>query len=158
MSEGGRTLGRSVSLVVGAGGQSCAIPIAYVDETMRPLPIAPIVGAPQYLLGLSVIRGASVPVVDLPTLIGSSRGETMSRFVALRLDGRRAALAVGAVMGLRELERSDLEAMPPLLRGAHADVIEAVGVLDACFLFVLRAARLLPEGVWQELAARGKPS
>jgi purine-binding chemotaxis protein CheW len=145
-------LGSSVSLIVEAGDRTCAIPIVHVAETMRPLPIAPVAGVPPFLLGLSVIRGAPVPTVDLLSVIGSERAETVSRFVVLRLDERRVALAVGGVVGLRELESSDLEGMPPLLRGARTDVVEAVGVLDSALLFVLRAARIVPEDLWQSLS------
>jgi hypothetical protein len=44
--------------------------------------------------------------------------------------------------------------MPPLLREAQADVVEAIGVLDAQLLLVLRASRILPEEVWRTLSTR----
>jgi purine-binding chemotaxis protein CheW len=121
---------------------------------MRPLPIEPVEGMPPFLLGLAVIRGTPVPVVSLSTLIGASQTETISRFVALRLGDRRVALAVGTVIGIRELGGLGVEAMPPLLRETRMDFIEAIGVLDAQLLLVLRASRLVPEETWQQLSVR----
>jgi purine-binding chemotaxis protein CheW len=149
---------RVASLVVTASSKLCAIPIAHVVETMRPLPIECMAGVPAFLLGLSVIRGAPVPVVDLEAVVGVGRTDPISRFVSLRLGERRVAVAVGAVIGMRELDAASVEEMPPLLRDARAEVIEAVGVLDARLLLVLRASRLLPEEIWQRLANHESPS
>jgi purine-binding chemotaxis protein CheW len=149
---------RTASLIVRASSRAFAIPIPYVVETMRPLPIDPIAGVPTFLLGLSVIRGAPVPVVDLGAVAGLGRGGTVSRFVTLRLGERRVALAVGAVVGMRDLVGVGVGEMPPLLREASADVIEAIGVLDAQLLLVLRASRLLPEEIWQKLSSFETPS
>jgi purine-binding chemotaxis protein CheW len=149
---------RGASLLVVAGDRTCAIPIAHVVETMRPLPIDAIAGAPSFLLGLSVIRGIPVPVVDLEAVIGAGRAREIFRFVALRVGARRVALAVRAILGLRELEGSGMTEMPPLLREARTDVIEAIGVLDTELLLVLRASRLLSEEVWEKIAIRDRPS
>jgi purine-binding chemotaxis protein CheW len=65
---------------------------------------------------------------------------------------------VGAVIGVRELDAASVDKMPPLLRDARAEVIEAIGVLDARLLLVLRASRLLPEEIWQMLSNRESPS
>jgi purine-binding chemotaxis protein CheW len=62
------------------------------------------------------------------------------------------------VIGLRELDAIREEEMPPLLREARADVVEAIGILDAQLLLVLRASRLVPEEVWQTLSAGEMPS
>ncbi len=149
---------RGVNLIVATGSRVCAIPITHVAETMRPLPVDAIAGVPSFLLGLSVIRGAPLPVVDLQDLLNVGRAEAVSRFVALKLGERRVVLAVGRVVGIRELEAARVEEMPPLLREARADVIEAIGVLDAQLLLVLRASRLLSEEIWQTLSTGEKPS
>ncbi len=155
---GGLRADRMASLIVTASSKAYAIPIAHVLETMRPLPVEPIADMPAFLLGLSVIRGAPVPVVDLEAVVGVHRTDMITRFVSLGLGERRVALAVGAVIGLRELDRADVTHMPPLLGEARKDVIEAIGVLDAHLLLVLRASWLLPEEIWQELSSsRGSP-
>jgi purine-binding chemotaxis protein CheW len=122
---------------------------------MRPLPVEPVPGTPQYVRGLSVIRGAPVPVVDLSALLDrrGSGARSTGRFVTVKAHHRRFALAVDSVIGIRELDTTQLEQLPPLLRHADVDVIEAIGVADAQLLVVLRGARILPEETWKAIAA-----
>jgi purine-binding chemotaxis protein CheW len=149
---------RGASLIVVAGACTCAIPVAHVVETMRPLPVEAIAGAASFLLGLSVIRGTPVPVVDLQAVIGGGSARTIFRFVALSVGERKVALAVREILGLRELDGACMTEMPPLLREAHADVIEAIGVLDAQLLLVLRASRLLSDEIWLKISTHDTPS
>jgi purine-binding chemotaxis protein CheW len=149
---------RGASLLVVAGSRTYAIPIAHVVETMRPLPIETIAGVPSFVLGLSVVRGTPVPVVDLEAVVGAGRARSIARFVALKLGQRSVALAVGAVVGMRELGEARMTEMPPLLREAETDVIDAIGVLDRELLLVLRASRLLPDEVWRKLSTHDTPS
>jgi len=129
---------------------------------MRPLATDAITGmgtaTPAFVLGLSVIRSTPVPVVDLGAAIGAGRTDDFGRLVSIKLGARRVALAVGAVIGLRELDDRRLDEMPPLLHAASADIIDMIGVLDAQLLLVLRATRLLPEDLWQKLSTGGTPS
>lgn len=133
----------------------CAIPLAQVLETLRPLPLRPLQAAQELVCGLSVIRGAPVPVVDLAALIGKTRAGSISRWVTLRLGSRRLALAVEGVLGIRELKESTLQALPPLLRDANRGLVEAVGTLDSELLMLLEAGRLLPEEIWDALTREG---
>ena len=130
-------------LVCRVQARLCALPLERVVETLRPLPIEPMAGSPSFVLGLAVIRGAPLPIVDTARLLGAPH-ERAERFVVVVVDQRRVALAVGSVLGVRKVARGSLQALPPLLRGANTDAIAAVGLLDAELLLVLRSARLLP--------------
>ncbi len=151
-----RQAGSAVSLLVcRAGGRFIALPIQAVIETMRPLPIDPIPGAPQYVLGVSVIRGIPVPVLDMPALVTGSPTQA-GRFVTIRPDhgdsARSVALAVDDVAGLRQLETTDLTAVPGLLTEMDHGIVSALGQLDDQLLLVLSHTRLLPEQAWAALA------
>jgi purine-binding chemotaxis protein CheW len=148
-----------VVLVCRVGGWLCALPIAQVEETMRPLPVEPLAAVPAFVLGLSIIRGVPTPVVDTGALLGARDRPRPSRLVVLRLqDGdRKVALAVEAVLGVRTIPATALDRLPPLLRDASRDVVTAVGALDDAFLVALHAGRLVPESVWDALAAGGEP-
>ena len=78
-------------LVCRCGAQACALPIEHVVETSRPLPIRDLAGTPEYVLGVSMLRGEPVPVVDGGRLMGSG-GSPVGRFVSLRVESRRVAL------------------------------------------------------------------
>ncbi len=113
---------------------------------MRPLPLAPLRDAPRFVLGLSVIRGESVPVVDLGALLGrAGASDAFGRFATLHVDGRTVALAVQTVEGVVELAAGSATALPPLLDGAASDAVDALALLDSALLLILRATHLVPE-------------
>jgi purine-binding chemotaxis protein CheW len=133
----------------------CALPIAHVEETMRPLPIERLANMPAYVLGLSIVRGFPLPVIDAGQLLsGTPKGLDPQRFVTIKVGARRAVLAVDAVIGIRVLASTSTQDLPPLLHDSAADVVEAITAVDADLLFVLRSARLVPDSVWVALDAR----
>jgi purine-binding chemotaxis protein CheW len=125
------------------------LPLGHIVEVLRPLQIQPIADAPLGVEGLSVIRGEAVPVLDLPMLLGGSRG-ARGRWIVVRAGERRVALAVDAVIGIRELSASAWTELPPLVRDAGA-IIDAVAILDEQVLLVLKTGNLVPEAVWESL-------
>lgn len=144
--------GKIPVLIVREGSRHCALPVSAVIETMRPLPVEPVGELPAFILGLSVIRGAPVPVLDLGRLLGLEGGRrAISRFVSLRVDGkRRAAMAVEAVLELRHLDASVFDLMPGLPVGGNHP-LDGVGVLDSKLLLLLRTSRIIPQEAWEEM-------
>jgi purine-binding chemotaxis protein CheW len=145
---------QGLALIVAVGAHACAIPVDHVAETMRPLPIEPIAGTPQFILGLSVIRGAPTPIVDLAMLVeGRARAASYARLVLLKVGAQRIAIAVDVVVGLRRLDGAPLDSQPPILRAVHTDYIAAIGSLDAQLLMVLHASRIIPDQAWADIRA-----
>jgi purine-binding chemotaxis protein CheW len=126
-----------------------------VVETMRPLPIEPLANMPPFVLGLAVIRGVPVPVVDLGAIVAARSGRSTSRFVTLRLGKRSVALAVDAVVGVRGVSPESLGQMPPLLRDADANFVHAIGTLDAELLVALGSTLFLDDSVWKAIDGKG---
>jgi purine-binding chemotaxis protein CheW len=149
-----RTAGIRKALIVGLKGCICALPLAHVIETMRPLPVEPISGVPSFVLGISIIRGIPTPVVDLGAVLGAP-SELAERFVTVRAGDRQVALSVNAVLGVRDLDAiMTMQELPALLQRASEDVVETIGTLDKQVLMVLRAGWELPDEVWQALTAQ----
>jgi purine-binding chemotaxis protein CheW len=146
----------SLSLLCRVGSRLCALGIEHVVETLRPLPIEPVAEMPPFILGLSVIRGVPLPVVDAGRLLGTSDTVRAGRFVVLRLGERRAALAVDAVEGMRVLPSAALRELPALLGQASRDLVAAVGALDAELLLVLRSSRIVPDAAWDAVMAAAR--
>lgn len=145
---------RIPALTVMVGGSACAIPLRHVVETMRPLPIQSIAGTSSFLLGVSIIRGSPVPVVDLGVLMGNEGAiVTDGRLVNLKLEERRVAILVNRVVGVRQLDPDSFAELPLVLRDVAADFVDALGARDAQLLLVLRTSRILPDEVWAKLAA-----
>jgi purine-binding chemotaxis protein CheW len=137
------------------GTRFCAFPVEHVEETMRPLPLQRLPGMPAFVLGVSVIRGVATPVVDAHRLLDGQASGTPTRFLTLRLNERRVALAVDAVVGVRDLGGDRLQDLPPLLQSAGAEAVASIGTLDAELLLILRGARVVPEPLWAALESSG---
>lgn len=144
-------------MVCRVGARLCALPLAQVVETMRPLATSPVAGAPCFVSGVAIIRGAPVPVVDAGALLGGGGGRADERrLVTLRLGQRQVALAVDAVLGVRELEAASLAELPSLLSDARSGGVESLGALDDGLLLFLDGARLIPDSVWAAVDAAGE--
>jgi purine-binding chemotaxis protein CheW len=147
------TPSRDAWLVCRVADRLLAIGLADVVETFRPLPLRAFSGVPGWVLGVSVIRGAVVPVIDMESLLGVRSADlpTAGRFVTIRLDGRTVALAVDEVLGVRALETATLHDVPRLLGALDEAALSAMGTLDSGLLLVLGGARLIPDAVWARL-------
>lgn len=150
-SRPGAGPGGEFMLVCRARERVCALDLASVAETLRPLPIEPLAGVPEFVLGVALIRGEPTPVVDAGALLGLSSPPSFTRFVTLRVGDRRVALAVEEVIGARALAGLSLTEVPPLLRHSNPQVIAALGAMDARLLTVLDTGRLVPEATWSAL-------
>jgi purine-binding chemotaxis protein CheW len=134
------------SLLCRVGTLRCTLPLAHVAETMRPLPIEPLANTPGFVLGLSLVRGTPVPVIDAAALFGEPSGEP-ERLVIVRAGIRRIGLAVDAVLGVHTIDPAKLQELPRVAGPAAAKAISAVGALDGELLVVLEAARIVPDEV-----------
>jgi purine-binding chemotaxis protein CheW len=109
---------------------------------------------PPFVQGVAVIRGMPVPVVTAALLLGENGPSSpATRFVAIKAAGRRVALAVDQVLGIRAIDAKELSGLPPLLAAASEQVVSAIGTLDGELLLVLRSGRFVPEEVWTVIDA-----
>jgi purine-binding chemotaxis protein CheW len=152
-----RESGVRPSLVCRVGGRLCALPLASVIETMRPLPARPIEGAPELVVGVAIVRGSPTVVVDAARLFDGP-GSRPARFVTLRVGQRVIALSVDEVVGVRNLSSAGLDGVPGLLEPAVGEAVSAIGTLDAELLLVLDAMRLVPEELLHQLAVEARES
>lgn len=137
-------------LICRVGRQLHAVPIQHVVEVMRAMPVETIANAPGYVRGVCIIRGAPTPVVDTGLLVGEA--ETRSRrLVEVRTEKRVIALLVEDVLGIRTLQASRYEALPPLLRDLGSETITGIGLLDSSLLLILRLTRVVPEELFNEI-------
>jgi purine-binding chemotaxis protein CheW len=157
MLRGVMSIDNIAVLLCRVDGRLCALYVSSILETMRPLAVEPMAKAPDFVLGLSIIRGVAVPVVDLGRLLGG-RAAQLGRFVTVKAGARVIALAVDAVLGVRELSANTLQALPPLFSESSAEVTKTIGILDQELLFILQSTLLLPGGLLAELTAEGPTS
>ncbi|MBV8634261.1 MAG: chemotaxis protein CheW [Burkholderiaceae bacterium] len=127
----------------------CALPLDKVREIMRPLPLERVAQdgpAAPFVLGASIVRGAVVPALSLAGLLGGSDTAQHGRYVSLRLGERDAVLAVDSVLGVGNATQT--EGIAPLLGAVEHAAVAAITLHDTELLYVLQAAKLIPDSVW----------
>jgi purine-binding chemotaxis protein CheW len=141
-------------LLFRAAGRLHALRVGSVLEIMRPLPIETINGAPDFVLGVAMIRGCATTVLSASLLVVGAPAEDVRRWVHVRAEagppgrtgtGRTIALAVADVIGIRREQELALQECAPLLREADRGMVEQLGRLDGELLRQLRAGICVPE-------------
>jgi purine-binding chemotaxis protein CheW len=139
-------------LLCRAASHHFALPMQHVVETMRMLPIEAVAGCPPMVRGFSIIRGVPTPVIDAAVLFDGQPGQC-ERLVTVRTGKRTIALAMQAVVGVWEMAGDELDDLPPLL--GNVEAIAGLTTLDRQLVFLLRAARIIPDDVLDQLSAAG---
>ncbi len=144
--------GEQALLVCRVGSRLCGIPLVYVVEIMRPLPLEPLKEMPPFVVGLTLLRGRPTPVVDGRWLFGGSeaRSSSAGRSITLAVGQRRVALLVDDIVHIRPLASVQLDELPPLLQKGGDDAV-SLGRLDSELLLVLQHTRLLSEQLLDSL-------
>lgn len=133
------------ALLMQVRGMTCAVPITAVVEVMRPPVLQPIEGMAPGIVGVAVVRGQAVPVVDLGAVLVGGSSPPAQRLVIVRVEGRTVALAVEHVQGVGRPDEADWAGLPPLLQGAARDAVAGLAVRDQGLLALLSATRLLTD-------------
>lgn len=139
--------GQNPALLFRVRTRLCALPVANILETMRPLSMERVAAAPAFVRGVALIRGVPTPVVDAGALIGAEEPPAFTRFVTLRSSDAGVALAVEEVLGVRDVPPASLKRLPPLLRDASTEILSALGALDTELLTMLKLARTLTDRI-----------
>ncbi|HEY1797499.1 MAG TPA: chemotaxis protein CheW [Stellaceae bacterium] len=137
------------------GTRRCAIPLAFVTETMRAAGLMPIRDAEGFAVGAAIIRGEAVPVLDTGALLGEPQTDPR-RLVAVSVGERRVAILVDDVVGVSAIAEDIASTLPPLLRGAIDRIVGAIDVRDGDFLLRLEASRLIPDGTLDAIGDLGE--
>lgn len=134
-------------LCFAVGGQSFALPIDAVKETIEARPLTRLFLVPPFVAGLINLRGDVVAVLDLLALLALPAAREQGRNIVilrasllsrgLRHSDRHAAnragcgLYVDALEGVRDVATADVKPPPSTLAAEPAAFLEGVAVLPA---------------------------
>ncbi|MBN9416671.1 hypothetical protein ABS71_21700 [bacterium SCN 62-11] len=135
------------------GTSWCALGLQGLGEVMRPQPVDPVAGLPEFVDGLAIIRGAPLPVINLPKLLCGSASDAcdQERFVTAQSDGQQLALRVDEVAGIVPLDSDTWTRLPSLMDGLQSNHLSALGSHQGHLVMLLRRANLLSEEDWMRL-------
>lgn len=92
-------------------GDQLGIETHYVNEVRTLTDLTPVPGTPQWLRGMSNVRGRVVAVIDLKLLTGGSRTHLSDRnfIIILQHEGMELGVIADRVLGAEELTEQQLQ-------------------------------------------------
>jgi purine-binding chemotaxis protein CheW len=121
-------------------GETYGVNVMHVQEVLKLTDIAPVPGAPVYVLGIINLRGNVVTVVDTRRLFGLPQQEAndLTRIVILEVDKQVVGILVDSVTEVVELDGSQVESPPTVgaeeggryIHGVHSDGERLIILVD----------------------------
>jgi chemotaxis signal transduction protein len=106
--------------------------IMSVQEIIRLPKMSKLPHTPDYVEGISSLRGTVLPIFDIRTRFGMKREEhtDRSRVLVIDIEGKRTGLLVDGVRQVTRVGRNEFEPPPAAIRNETADYIDGVVKLD----------------------------
>lgn len=136
--------------------ETYGIRVMQVREVLRVTEIAPVPGAPDYVLGIINLRGNVVTVLDTRIRFGLEQRKMAdsTRIVIIESDEMVVGVLVDSVAEVVDLRRSALESSPNVGTEESAKYIEGVATRNGELLILIDINKLLTDPEWQEYVNR----
>lgn len=134
--------------------ETYGINVMHVQEVLRITEIAPVPGAPDYVLGIINLRGNVVTVIDTRLRFGLNDVDPTdsSRIVIIECDKQVVGIMVDAVAEVVELRESQIDSAPNVGNDESSRYIQGIATLEHGLLIVVDLQKLLTEEEWAEVA------
>jgi purine-binding chemotaxis protein CheW len=125
------------------------INVMQVQEVLRVTEIAPVPGAPSYVLGIINLRGNVVTVIDTRSRfgLGSAEMDDSTRIVIIEADEQVVGILVDSVAEVA----SEIETAPNVGTEESAKFIQGVASHDDELLILVDLNKLLSDEEWAEM-------
>lgn len=134
--------------------ETYGINVTQVREVLRMTEIAPVPGAPNYVLGIINLRGNVVTVMDARKRLNLPSVETddASRIVIIEVDGQEVGILVDSVAEVVDLPNSEIEPAPSVGNDETSRYIQGVTSRDGQLLILVDLNKLLTQEEMHEIA------
>ena len=129
------------------------INVMQVQEVLRVTEIAPVPGAPSYVLGIINLRGNVVTVIDTRSRFGLSSAEMddSTRIVIIEAEEQVVGILVDSVAEVVDLKASEIETAPNVGTEESAKFIQGVASHDEELLILVDLNKLLNDEEWADM-------
>lgn len=133
--------------------ETYGINVMQVQEVLRVSEIAPVPGAPGYVLGIINLRGNVVTVIDTRTRFGlpTTERDDSSRIVIIESEQQVVGILVDSVAEVVELRQSEIDTAPSIGSEESSRYIQGVASRDQDLLIVVDLNKLLSDEEWSEM-------
>ncbi|WP_220720989.1 chemotaxis protein CheW [Agarivorans litoreus] len=135
--------------------ETYGINVMQVQEVLRYTEIAPVPGAPNYVLGIINLRGNVVTVIDTRSRFGlpSSDITENSRIVIIEAESQVIGILVDSVAEVVYLRSSEIDTAPNVGTEESAKFIQGVSNRDGQLLILVDLNKLLSDEEWDEVSS-----
>ena len=135
------------------GDEKYGINVMQVQEVLRVTEIAPVPGAPSYVLGIINLRGNVVTVIDTRDRFGlmSKDPDDVSRIVIIETKDHIIGILVDSVAEVVEMRASEIEATPNVGNEESSKYIQGVTSRDNELLILVDLNKFLNDEEKEEL-------
>ena len=136
------------------GNETYGINVMQVQEVLRYTDIAPVPGAPPWVLGIINLRGNVVTVIDTCQRFGLNPIDISdnTRIVIIEAEGQVIGILVDSVAEVVYLRQSEIESAPNVGNEESGKFIQGVANRDGELLILVDLNKLLGEQEWAELS------
>ena len=134
--------------------ETYGINVMQVQEVLRYTEIAPVPGAPTYVLGIINLRGNVVTVIDTRERFGLTTAEITdnTRIVIIEADEQVVGILVDAVAEVVYLRQSEIETAPNVDNDESAKFIQGVCHKNDELLILVELEKMMSEEEWAEIS------
>jgi len=131
------------------------INVMQVQEVLRVTEIAPVPGAPNYVLGIINLRGNVVTVIDTRSRFGlpTKEMDDSTRIVIIEAEEQVVGILVDSVAEVVDLRLNELDSAPNVGTDESAKFIQGVASLDGELLIIVDLNKLLNDDQWREMSS-----
>lgn len=134
--------------------ETYGINVMQVQEVLRVTEIAPVPGAPHYVLGIINLRGNVVSVIDTRTRFGlmNKEADDATRIIIIEAQSQIIGILVDSVAEVVDIERGEIELAPNVGNEETSKYIDGVVSRDSRLLILVDLNKLLSDAEWSEMS------
>ncbi|NVK26002.1 MAG: chemotaxis protein CheW [Gammaproteobacteria bacterium] len=134
--------------------ETYGINVMQVQEVLRYTEIAPVPGAPDYVLGIINLRGNVVTVIDTRARFGLMSGDVSdnSRIVIIEAEKQVIGILVDSVAEVVYLKTSEIDSAPNVGTDESAKFIQGVSNRSGELLILVDLNKLMTDDEWDEIS------
>jgi len=127
--------------------ETYGINVMQVQEVLRITEIAPVPGAPNYVIGIINLRGSVVTVIDTRSRFGltSKESDDQTRIIIVEVNGNVIGMLVDSVAEVVYLHQSEIDTAPNVNNDDSSRFIQGVCSRDEHLLILVDVDKFLTE-------------
>ncbi len=134
--------------------ETYGINVMQVQEVLKVTEIAPVPGAPDYVLGIINLRGNVVTVVDTRRRFGlmPKESDDSTRIVIIEANKQVLGILVDSVAEVVEITADQIETAPQVGNEETSRYIQGVFSREGRLIILVDLNKLLSEDEWEDIA------